>query len=235
MAIPRKHGRAEVVPAVMLPEVVFDAGEGKPEPAGGTAEAVKAAQLPEAVFDCQNPADGGSSLRTWRKRLFVLAVVILVGGVALYWLLPDRLTDEERQLVGRWSRTVAVKSPDDTVQVLELNDDRSCRIALFDPVTRQPLQNALEGRWSVRSGELVLDYETRSLNRLSRSVPGLRGHVHALRRESLTVESVEPAALRLRTPGRPPVDPPETQVYTRATDRLEIPASFDPQDLPGGR
>src|SRR5436305_1422021 len=123
-----------------------------------------------------------------RKRLLV-CVAALAGGVALYWLLADRLTEEERQMVGRWSRTATLNSPDDALVVLELNDDRSCRLAVFDAATRQPLQSAIEGRWSVRSGELVIDYETRPWNRLSRSMPGLRNHVRSLRQESLTVEA----------------------------------------------
>jgi hypothetical protein len=170
----------------------------------------------------------------WRRvrRKHILALVAaLAGGVALYWLLSDRLTEEERQLVGRWSRTVTDKSPDDILVVMELCDDRTCRFAVLDAATGRPLQNAIEGRWSVQSGELVLDYETRTLIRLSRSVPRLRSHVRPLGAESLTVESVEPDALRLRTRGRPPLHPPEVQVYTRAADDIVMPASFAPGDL----
>jgi hypothetical protein len=158
-------------------------------------------------------------------------VVALAGGVGLYWLLSDRLTDEERQLVGVWSRKVTLKSPDDTLVVWELNDDRSIRIAGFDIATDQPLQPAIEGRWSVRSGELVIDYEARTLHRLSRSVSAFQSRFRPLNTESLTVESVERDTLRLRTRGRPPLHPPETHVYTRAADDIVMPASFTPNGL----
>lgn len=166
------------------------------------------------------------------RRKHVLALVVaLVGGIVLYWLLSDRLTEAERQLVGAWSRKVALQSPDDTLVVMELSDDRSSRLAIFDIATGRPLQPAIGGRWSVHSGELVIDYESRTLHRLSRSASALRSRFRPLNTESLTVESVEPDAIRLRTRGRSPLHPPEILVFTRAADGIAMPASFTPNGL----
>lgn len=208
---PRRYGRTEIVPMQMLPEV---------------------------VFDCLNPDDeapspalpvGRPKRRKARWKHLLALVAALAGGIGLYWLLSDRLTKEEQQLVGVWSRKVTLKSPDDTLVVWEMNDDRSVRIAIFDTSTGQPLQQAIEGHWSAYSGELVIDYELRTLHRLSRSVSALRPHLQPLNAESLTIESVESTSLRLKPRRLPPV--PQPDIYTRMTDAIAMPASFTPKDL----
>jgi hypothetical protein len=136
-----------------------------------------------------------------RRALLILGGIALAGAAALYWLLFVRLSAEERQLVGRWSRPDKLFSANDVVVVLELNDDRTSRWAIFDAGTGQPLQKAIPARWSVRSGKLTLDYETRFWGRWVRGSPRLQSKLNIVPfgRETINIVAVEPAVLQLQS------------------------------------
>lgn len=60
MATPDGFGAADFPKVVMLPEVVFDAADGRPDNTGhGLAVVPRVSMLPEVEFDARNPADAG--------------------------------------------------------------------------------------------------------------------------------------------------------------------------------
>jgi hypothetical protein len=171
-------------------------------------------------------------MRRRRALLVILGGIALAGAAVLYWLLFVRLSAEERQLIGRWSRVETLNSPGDVVLVLELNDDRTSRLALFDAASGQPMQKSIPARWSVQSGKLTFDYEIRTLGRLARGSPRLQSqlNIRPMNRETVVILAVEPTTLRLHSLMTPPG---AVQVYTRSGEQYRMPPIFAPGEQLG--
>jgi hypothetical protein len=84
MGTPKEYGQAEFPPVEMMPEIVFDAGGGSPEPAGGfgKAEFVHAVMLPEIDFDASNAIDADPVFLAARQAEFVMMISFPPGSDA---------------------------------------------------------------------------------------------------------------------------------------------------------
>jgi hypothetical protein len=89
------------------------------------------------------------------------------GGFAAWWLLSDRLSAEERRLVGTWH------VPTETVGsvTMVVTADRRATITLVgSDFGDGPLKHEETGRWAFREGEFILDKEPSLFRRLLRPV-----------------------------------------------------------------
>jgi hypothetical protein len=113
-----------------------------------------------------------------RRRLLLAIVATTLCGMA-WWLLLDRLSSEERLLVGTWYRRVPPTDfwPGGAVYVHDFGPDRMCRIHAIDGRTGGPHlgpdghPSGIRGRWRVRDGELVCDWDEGFVVRLRRALP----------------------------------------------------------------
>ncbi len=95
-----------------------------------------------------------------RRRLIVVAVVAVLAIGAMCWLSLDRLTPEERQLVGTWRRSIGSGA---TTITLDLRADR--RWQERGEYGGQLTGAAGGGHWSARGGKLALNLDGRHFRR----------------------------------------------------------------------
>src|SRR5215207_4300501 len=98
-----------------------------------------------------------------RRRLIVVATVAGLALGAAWWLLDDRLSAEERRLVGAWRTR---NPPPGTTDLIVFHPDRRCFSG--PPNLRDP--SALPCHWYLRNGLLVIDHEPSGLRRAVRPV-----------------------------------------------------------------
>jgi hypothetical protein len=103
------------------------------------------------------------------RRRLILAIVATVLFGMTWWLSLDRLSAEERLLVGTW--TFDGKSGTGRNKMY-LGSDRRCAFPWFEPHVGSSLAEWW-GRWLVRNGSLVFDGEPDAVRRTVR--PILRG------------------------------------------------------------
>jgi hypothetical protein len=104
----------------------------------------------------------------------ILAVVALAGALgAAWWLNADRLTAEEKALVGTW-RSYDSRS-NEWSEMRLLPDRQYYCVRLSAPSTHA----SPSGRWSVRNGTLIVDLEASTVRRAMRQVADRIGVVVA--------------------------------------------------------
>ena len=113
-----------------------------------------------------------------RRRLILAIVAAVLCGMA--WRLSlDRLSAEERRLLGTWYRRVPPNGcwPGGATYVHDFGPDRTCRVRAIDGRTGGPhlrpdgQPSGVRGRWRLGDGELVLDWDEGLVVRLRRALP----------------------------------------------------------------
>jgi len=117
-----------------------------------------------------------------RRRLILAIVAAVLFGMTL-WLSLDRLTAEERLLVGTWRFDGESGTGRTEMQFLP---DRQCWFG-FGRATMTKYM--FSGRWFVRGGELVFDGEPSAVRRVFRPVLSGLGYP-SIRPDSYGLESI---------------------------------------------
>src|SRR5437867_1538875 len=113
------------------------------------------------------------------RRRLILAIVAAVPFGMGWWPSLDRLSAEERLLVGTWHRWVPPNDfwPGGATYVHDFGPDRTCRIHAMDGRTGGPhlrpegQPSGVRSRWRVRDRELVLDWDEDLVVRVRRALP----------------------------------------------------------------
>jgi hypothetical protein len=127
-----------------------------------------------------------------RRRLILAACVAVVALGAAWWLFVERLTAEERLLVGVWRPET--EQPNAEV-VWEFRGDRSFQCTHTSKRKGMPSSEAIyAGRWYVKGDDLFTDFEDSFFRRYFRPVArmiGMRGRdLESSRVESLTADRI---------------------------------------------
>jgi len=156
-----------------------------------------------------------------RRRRLVLVGLVALTALGLWVGWTNRLSEEERQVVGRWYRRLPPNSvfPDGALIVNDYGRDRTCSIHAIDERTGAILEradgrvSAIRGCWGVRDGKLICTYDQNLglFDRARRSLPaGFPGawsvapNVYLIERltadELIVRDSVEHIIRMTRTP-----------------------------------
>jgi hypothetical protein len=104
-----------------------------------------------------------------RRRLLVVAVAGIAAAVA-WWAWPDRLTFQEKRLVGTWQWPSLLWDDD---YLVEFMPDRSWRCW---PIKKSWLYGGIQGgAWRIRDQELILDWEESPVYRFLRPLSAAIG------------------------------------------------------------
>jgi hypothetical protein len=132
------------------------------------------------------------------RRLILAACVAVVALGAASWWYSDRLTDEERQLVGTWRTKTPYGSITGTMCFgadHRMQITRQLKIASASPVIATET-----GRWSFRERSLSVDYEHNAIRRALRPFCiylGINvGYVSSTTMESVTTDEIVTPAPR---------------------------------------
>jgi hypothetical protein len=143
-----------------------------------------------------------------RRRLVLVAVVLvlLAGWLALHQ--AAGLSEEEQRLLGTWYRQVPPNSfwPSGAVYVHDYGPDRTCRIHAIDGRTGtdhlgpngQP--SGIHGRWRVEHGRLIVDWDEGRLVRLRRMLPASFPGAIPYTPDACSIEHVSGNVLIVRPP-----------------------------------
>ena len=101
-----------------------------------------------------------------RRRLIVAAILLVASAAGAALWSVDRLSPEEQRLVGTWT-----ERGNRSGLYLTLGPDRRC--TFWDRDSPHPPLKV--GRWWVREGSVIIDFEPPSLHRLLRPLHGLLG------------------------------------------------------------
>jgi hypothetical protein len=104
-----------------------------------------------------------------RRRLILAACVAVVALGAAWWWYVDRLTAEERQLVGKWQLN---SGPNGIDCLWTFQADRQTEWNSWQLPGRRGRKVALNGQWAVHDGLLNTEYETSPLRRALRPIIG---------------------------------------------------------------
>jgi hypothetical protein len=116
-----------------------------------------------------------------RRRLILAIVVAILIGMA-WWLSLDRLSAEERLLVGTWTYE------DRPGSCMRLDADGRCGFGFAEP--GGPVTMDYWGPWSFQNGTVVLDSETSALRRGLRNLGLPSNETLTLRLESITANEM---------------------------------------------
>jgi hypothetical protein len=138
-----------------------------------------------------------------RRRRLIVVVAVLTPLAAAGWLTLDRLSGQERALVGTWQA-----GPDPAGQWASCSFGADRR---FVYVASLPGGGGtgFSGRWSFRGGVVTLDPQANPIRRAIRPVWSALGkRLYSLR--TFAAEAISPDRVVMTPPGGQP------QVYTRA-------------------
>jgi hypothetical protein len=100
-----------------------------------------------------------------RRRLVVVIAVAALAVGAAWWVFSDRLSAEERWLVGMWRQPDCPVSPEIVVSFFD--SDRQFYVAALREPRRSGSPPAC---WSIRDGTVVIDPEPSRLRRALRPI-----------------------------------------------------------------
>jgi hypothetical protein len=102
-----------------------------------------------------------------RHRIIPAAFLAVVALGAVWWLLSDGLTAEERQLVGTWDY---IAPPGEGTCTWEFGADRRFVWTTYAGPGRVGVTSVETAHWSLRAGMLIFDHELNSFRRTLRPV-----------------------------------------------------------------